>query len=255
MAPIKFEEHIKEQLEKRQISPSEASWDKLEARLDAAENKDRRNSKWWIGVAAAVVAVLVIAGSVFTAEDVTNTPQIVEQPVEKTSSPSVKEELKPETHIASEEVEKELFVEEDSEKTSGFRKPQENMKTEVAQTETVNQLKEKGITDSTSVNPAIQNQPEEAVFRSKLEEIIAAVNSAEREKGNIKNAEVNSLLAEAAKEISREAGMANATEVVDANALLRAVEGELDESFRQKVFEMLKEGVIKARTAVVTRNN
>ncbi|MDT0642377.1 hypothetical protein RM553_05975 [Zunongwangia sp. F363] len=252
MAPIKFEDHIKEQLEKRRIQPSGSGWDKLEARLDAAESKGGGNSKWWISIAAAVVAALVIAGFVFTTEDKINTPPIVEQPVEEFSAPSVKEKSKAEIEIALEEVEEQPEVKKTSERTSGFQKPPENTQSEIVEAQGV---KQEIITDSVPAHVATQKNPEEAVFRSKLEEVIAAVNSVETEEGGITDAEVNALLAEAAKEISRESGKEYSTGMVDASALLEDVEGELDESFRQKVFEMLKDGVIKARTAVATRNN
>ncbi|WP_373057085.1 hypothetical protein [Zunongwangia sp. H14] len=255
MAPIKFEEHIKEQLEKRQIKPSESGWNKLEARLDATKGKSGGNSRWWIGVAAAVVAALVIAGFVFTAKDPVTTPQIVEQPVEKTAVPSVKEATPPETGIASEEVEEEPKERRNSGKAPAFQRPAEGRESEIAATEKENSAEESVAADSVSINPENQHKPEEAVFRSKLEEVIAKVNSAETEEGEITDTEVNALLAEAAKEISRNSRAEYSAGLVDANALLEDVEAEVDESFRQKVFEMLKDGVIKARTAVATRNN
>ena len=47
MAPIKFEENIKDKLEKRIIDPSVNSWNKLSDRLD--KHKDGSNNKkiWW----------------------------------------------------------------------------------------------------------------------------------------------------------------------------------------------------------------
>jgi len=38
-------------------------------------------------------------------------------------------------------------------------------------------------------------------------------------------------------------------------ALLTEVEGELDQSFRDQIFEKLKSGFLKVRTAVADRNN
>ncbi|MBT8296363.1 MAG: hypothetical protein KJO51_08095, partial [Gramella sp.] len=58
MAPIKFEEHIKDKLEQREIQPSAGSWDTLSSRLNASEK--RSGNKWWLPAAAAV-AVIIIA--------------------------------------------------------------------------------------------------------------------------------------------------------------------------------------------------
>ena len=42
MAPIKFEEQLKDKLEKRTMSPSAESWAKLSDRLDAEDQKNKR---------------------------------------------------------------------------------------------------------------------------------------------------------------------------------------------------------------------
>ena len=41
MAPIKFEENIKDKLEKRTLTPSSESWSKLSERLDAEDNSSK----------------------------------------------------------------------------------------------------------------------------------------------------------------------------------------------------------------------
>lgn len=73
------------------------------------------------------------------------------------------------------------------------------------------------------------------------------------ENGTVTDAEVNELLAEAAREISQQRNFYNRGKV-DADALLADVESEIDQSFRREVFEMLKDGFQKARTAIVSRN-
>ncbi|PHQ62576.1 MAG: hypothetical protein COC08_00130 [Maribacter sp.] len=68
------------------------------------------------------------------------------------------------------------------------------------------------------------------------------------------DAEVDSLLRKAQEEI-----LANKIfgedYSVDAMALLNEVEDELDQSFRDQIFETLKIGFLKVRTAVANRNN
>ena len=60
MAPIKFEENIKNKLEKRTINPSEDSWAKLSNKLDEQEGKSNKKIVWWIGIAASLVGVFLV---------------------------------------------------------------------------------------------------------------------------------------------------------------------------------------------------
>ncbi|HSP40854.1 MAG TPA: hypothetical protein VLN46_05425, partial [Gillisia sp.] len=86
------------------------------------------------------------------------------------------------------------------------------------------------------------------------EEIIAEVSRKEGVAGIPTNNEIDALLYKAASEISLERRNISSTGTVDAGDLLFAVEMELEESFREKVFDILKESYLKARTAVANRN-
>lgn len=68
--------------------------------------------------------------------------------------------------------------------------------------------------------------------------------------------EVDALLAQAASEISRgrKSQFYSSNYEISANALLAEVEDEIYQSFKAKVFEVLKEGYLKAKTAVANRN-
>ena len=70
----------------------------------------------------------------------------------------------------------------------------------------------------------------------------------------VTDAEVDSLLKRAQDEILRDK-LFNTDKSVDAMALLTEVEGELDQSFRDQIFNSLKASFIKVRTAVADRNN
>ena len=116
MAPIKFEEHIKEQLEERRISASAASWEKLSARLDENENRQKSNKKWWLGIAALLVIAISVGGFMLKSENGTIEEQIVDTPSEKTSEEILKpvensgipsEEKENSSAIAAEEIKRE----------------------------------------------------------------------------------------------------------------------------------------------------
>ena len=84
--------------------------------------------------------------------------------------------------------------------------------------------------------------------------MVAQVELLENNNISISNTEIDSLLRKAQDEILTDK-IFNQEGKVDALALLNEVEGELDISFREQIFESLKTGFLKVRTAVADRNN
>ena len=66
MAPIKFEDNIREKLEGREIEPSSDAWKKLSKRLDE-NSKKKSNYTLWYAIAASIIGAL-IAVSVFSSK-------------------------------------------------------------------------------------------------------------------------------------------------------------------------------------------
>ena len=67
--------------------------------------------------------------------------------------------------------------------------------------------------------------------------------------------EIDALLNEAEKAIFKEKIKSANTQTVDADALLQDVEADLQQSFRDRVFEALKTSYETVKTAVAERNN
>ncbi|PKD16548.1 hypothetical protein APR41_09415 [Salegentibacter salinarum] len=249
----KFEENAREKMGKRQIQPSVQSWEKLEAKLNAEENITSQTP--WKYIAAAV-AVLLIAGTFMRNNNFSESPQVVEEPVnEIIEKPEVKQEFTQEnnTQIASEESKEgeEVSVEKNG-KNEIAAKAETFVKEEIAKTpiSEENKYEEAIALETISLEPPIS---EEKLIQSKLEEVIAATAKNEE----ISEDEIDGLLAQAASEISRERNNSqfyNSNTEINANALLAEVEDEIYQSFKAKVFEVLKEGYLKAKTAVANRN-
>ena len=249
----KFEENTREILGKREIKPSAQSWEKLEAKLDAEAHKTSRTP--WKYIAAAV-AVLLIAGTFMWNNKFSESPQVVEEPVnEIIKKPEVRQEFTQEnkTQIASEEIKKEKEIStENNTKNDIVAVPEISVEEEIAETPIFeeNRYEEAVVLESLSLEPPIL---EEKLIQSKLEEVIAATSKNDE----ISEDEVDALLAQAASEISRErknSQFYNSNTEISANALLAEVEDEIYQSFKAKVFEVLKEGYLKAKTAVANRN-
>ncbi|MDT0684802.1 hypothetical protein [Autumnicola psychrophila] len=260
MAPNKFEKHIKEQLEKRQISPSEDSWDKLSRKLDAEEkNSSGISRKWWMGIAAAAITALLI-GTFLLKTDISNTsPSIVDNPTEENKAAPENANYRPEERIASEENEVEEFSE------ANFNSPEEksvqkqekavNNTQIVAVTAEIPKKIEENTINESKIPTSEEELTKNEILKSKLEQIIAEIAAKEAQGPELTNNEVDQLLASAAKEISKSSQFQYTAGSVDALSLLADVEEELDASFRDKVFDMLKDGFVKARTAVAARND
>ena len=103
--------------------------------------------------------------------------------------------------------------------------------------------------ENISLAPPVQ---EETPAKTQLEEAIAMVVS-EKAKRDLTDAEVDDLLLEAASRLTRQQTFEDSGSV-NASVLLADVETELDQSFRQKVFELLKEGFKEASYAFTNRN-
>ena len=114
MSPIKFEENIKEELEKRTISVSGDAWDKLSNRLETSQNS-KKKSFWWIGIAASAVIGLWIAVEVVNTQNVVAPSIVIEPEIEKEipvindrSSPQEIEVLVVQENVASKELQVEM---------------------------------------------------------------------------------------------------------------------------------------------------
>ncbi|MDX1471677.1 MAG: hypothetical protein R3213_09300 [Flavobacteriaceae bacterium] len=248
MAPIKFEENMQERLESRRLQPSADSWDKLASRLDKAE-KPNKNKFWFFGIAAGIL-LLVSTGLLFFQQGTAPEPEqtIVEVSNQEKSSENT-DSNKPENLIDNpSEVIKESATEvvqsdsekvqtsttEKSQKLTTFSKP---IKEEIAQVE-------KGSSQNLSSN---SKEP------SLITEISPIVET-DITQAETTDDELNALLNSARMSIAQENGVKENVNV-EANDLLQEIESDIQESFRDKMFEVLVNGYKSVRTAVADRNN
>ena len=260
MAPIKFEEHVKEKLDGREIKPSAGSWDKLNSRLD--KNEKSSATRWWIPAVAAV-AVLLIASIFFVKQQgqVLENPEIVDAPKEENLQ-KPQEEAQPETQLTSEENNQQSVQKKKDKVTAKpdiFKTKTEPADQRVAGNdkkveETLEVIPQKAeIFETDFESPVIADESSEDL-QKKIQDVLIKISEEEKASGNFTDAEVDALLAEAATEISRERDLYKSGSV-NAAELLADVEYEVDESFRKEVFDFLKEEFLKAKTAVATRND
>ncbi len=240
MAPIKFEKKIKELFESREIEPSADAWNKVASQLGSSPAK-RNFRPWYYWVAASIAFIIFVVGwSVKKANhsEMDTTPIVV--------SPTTQDALKPQSEVP--EIKKETGI---SSVNDDVGKPEQQL----IVTQTLSN-QESELAEFQEHHPSIESQPENAgdiLLDEKISELLIQVGQMEASENGVTEAEVDSLLREAQRALLADKEFKEESRSNGAS-LLAEVEGELDESFRDQVFEKLKLGFIKVRTAVADRN-
>lgn len=246
MEPNNIENQIREKLNSREIQPSEMAWDRLDAMLSVAEEKKTKRfpflSFQFIGIAASILVFLSV-GLFFInqKEEVSGTDnQIVTKEVEnnKEQNDSVitKQNF---TNEITNQQEEQVAVTIDN-------KPQIINK---KSSESFNQNNQK-----TGVNPIINKEKEieyqatEVIAQKDMPRIISQEKIEMPKKVAVN---VDDLLASVEKTSKKEA---NAKVKVNANSLLSQVDGELEQTFRQKVINKIGKNYQEVKVALANRN-
>lgn len=237
MEPNKLEKQFREQLNSREIKPSEIAWDKLDAMLNVAEKKPKRNFKW-IYAAATVLGFLLVSTVYFnrfeTLKINKNTPIVLEE----------KRDL--------DNLEKPKRINEVSN----------------------NQIKEKplkqqniiciGNTNLSNLPKQVNSKEEEVLLINKSKENVVAVNSSEKENDQSirRNRYISAekLLAEVSntkyetKAIEKTLEKTRSAISVNPNDLLLNAETELNQSYRESALDRFNKKLNAVKTVIVNRN-
>lgn len=265
MAPIKFEENIKSKLDERTIKPSPAAWERISQKLDASDQKKKRNrlAPWLI--AASISAILILAGTVFFGG---RQMQPLENQLVNTPVDTVEQEVKqvvPKNKIIEEKVvEKTPVVE-----SYAAAEKVDNASAKAIKT-TPNSAIQKPKSDATSTTDAVAlNDKEQAekvidpekspafenALDAKVAQLLAEVEAMAKADRDVSQNDIDALLRGAQRELTQERIFQTPSKDLSALALLQEVEGELDQSFRDKVFDELSKRFSQAREAIASRNN
>lgn len=250
MVPNKFEEQVREQLNSREIQPSENAWDRLDAMLSVAEEKKTKRSFGWLYIAASIL-VFVTAGLFFfnqNTSEITPDATIVNQEVTKDSVNDSSEKIQNE--VPTEKMQPLVQVEENT--TQPTTPNTQSTSTYNLQPTTNNQVSiiksNQSIAQKSTPNQT-KNTP------SPKQEVIAQNN----EKSDVKNpipVFSNPINSENKEVIAQnELNQKPSTKVtVSANSLLSQVDGELDLTFREKVLQKVSKNYKEVKVALSTRN-
>ncbi len=246
MEPDKFEKHIKYKLMEREIKPSAKAWNKVFSQLKAPVRK-KTNRIVWYGVAASFVGVLIVATIYFKNQ---KTPVQTKFEVVETHSEPIINDSEQEVKKIEGNTREEGLVMSEERVTKENAKPKKEVDLEqVFGFQIVVAEKNMGVKEKVTII-----SESEKIIDMKIAEVVAQIDFLEKNNLPVSDAEVDSLLRNAQEELLADK-LFNREGKVDAMALLNEVEGELDKSFREQIFESLKTGFLKVRTAIADRNN
>ncbi|WP_010228911.1 hypothetical protein [Gillisia marina] len=256
METERFEDKIRRQLQDREITPSAGSWDKLSAKLDTTQDK-KKPFAFWMGIAASIIGGILILSLAFNNATPSDAPQIVDIPTEKVEAEKTPKEISNEILIETEKEPTQLATSEAKNRPVTPNKKsivalekdiQQNNREAVAIIDNESLLKRQSIITSSEIT-------NDNILDLKLTDALTGVITQTENGQTVTDEEINKLLAEAAAKISQDRYKSDfAVGKINAQDLLQDVEFEMDNSFRDKIFEMLKEGYSKAKTAVANRN-
>ncbi|MCA0154302.1 hypothetical protein [Winogradskyella vincentii] len=261
MAPIKFEEQLKEKLEKRTLTPSSDGWANLSNRLDADDKKSKRPIYWWLSIAAMLVIMIAITIQVFNKDGVTEiSSEIVNEEsneikdnedailINNEDNQLVSEEVSPKEQIQEEEKTENSIIDNNIKQlVENKSAPKTKLVSNTKKVEVKNLELESHKAD---INQNIIKNPE--IDKTAVAEVIENI----KETSAIQlDREVDSLLKLASKQLTTNKLIKESSKTVDANALLEEVQDDMGQSFRSRVFEALKDSYETVKTAVAQRNN
>lgn len=249
---MKLEDNIRESLQTRELRPSKDSWERLAGRLDGAQKPERKIKPWWIGaVAAAVITLFTLTFLLKKDENVALPIFVNTNGVEKPSEsvqPVIKFQEQKQQGTSAQGVAPALVK---SEKTSNKNDVKQEITPQLEKNiKIVAQVEDDKIEDA--IKPPM-NQTD--LENHKISEIVAHIQKLSSQGETVTDATIETLLQKAQMEIANEAVLNQSFASVNAQSLLQDVESDLQKSFRNKVFDALKNSYEIVKTAVAERQN
>lgn len=231
MEPNKLENDFRNKLNQREIQPSEKAWDRLDAMLSVTEKK--KPNRTWMYVAASFLGFLLVGTLFFKQSEVE---------IEKTNQVITLEEKN--------NTEKEITP------VKTFEKPFELKSQQAIVNHKIHQKSsEKSELAKNEVAVEKIVKEEFSIEDVKAQEVAQQIAELSQSGKEVTDQEINDLLNKAKRDIAKQRILKNSTQKIDAMALLLDAEKGLDNSFKQRVFELLKDGFKETKTFVAERNN
>jgi hypothetical protein len=227
-----IENQIKEKINAREIMPSTASWDRLDAMLTVAEKKPKRNFRWFY-VAASIFGFLLIGTLYFNQND---KQAFIAKDTIVVNEPKVIPEIK--TTPAKNNLPKRVEIAKIIEKQFVLTKTKSEVVSDSVLSNSGIQVAETEIIPE-QIIPIINQKAEQKIVQRKssyvnVDELLASVDNASPKKSS---------------------AVAQSNVKVNSNELLNQVDGELDLTFREKAIKTVKQNFKAVKLALSNRNS
>nr|WP_315195872.1 hypothetical protein [uncultured Flavobacterium sp.] len=236
MEPNKIEKQFKEQLNSREIKPSEMAWNKLDAMLTIADDKPKRYFKWMY-VAASIFGFLLVGTVYFshfeTVEINKDAPIVLEQ---KRNINNLEESKIINKGVLREQIQKQVAKTRIVVAYSNDPKKQLNQLKNKEEPSIINHSKENSVIVNSSENKNCQSTAKNKYISA--EKLLAEVSDAKFE-----TKATDETIEKTRKAIS-----------VNPNDLLLNAEKELNQSFRESALERFNKKFNAVKTVLVNRN-
>lgn len=245
MEPNKLETQFKEQLNSREIKPSEMAWSKLDAMLSVADSsnseqaKQKQKTKFpWMFMAASFVGFLLIGTIYFNGIETVKidkgNPVVIEQKIDRDNleAPEIINETVLPSQVQKTIVETHKVVADNN----NLKKQPKQLNNKEEEALIINQSKE---------NDAVVNSSENKNYQS------TSVNkyiSAEKLLAEVTNTKFEPKATDKTIEKTRKAI------AVNPNSLLENAETELNQSFRESALNKFNKNFNAIKTVLVNRN-
>ncbi|HTG66117.1 MAG TPA: hypothetical protein VL859_07060 [Flavobacterium sp.] len=235
MEPNKLETQFREQLNSREIKPSEMAWTKLDTMLSSTEKPKAKFP--WLYVAASFTALLLIGTVYFTFQEKIIKTQKNEVVIQKKVDTKIKAITSDSVNLKMEK--KESIVQIIQKSTSKSNQSSELKQESVAVRNEVSVINQNKDYDSVAVS--FEKKKIQSKSKSKyvsVEKLLSEVSNAQFESQT-----TDQINKKASKHIS-----------VNPNRLLSDVETELNQSFRESALERVNKNFKVIKTVLVNRN-
>lgn len=240
MAQNKLENQIQEQLNAREIQPTEMAWDRLDSMLSVAESKNTKKAPFisfrFIGIAASFLVFLSLGILYFNQSKPENKPENNVVVTEKNNNNDSINDIKIGSQVA--------------------QTTHDNPQPTTNESQPISNKSSKGFNQNqkTTLN-SINNKEKTIPFKS-VETIVQKEESTTTLKKEVNSKptyiNVDELLASVEKQPKT---TTKGTSIkVDANSLLSEVDGQLEQTFREKVISRIGKSYQNAKTALANRN-
>jgi len=233
MEPNKLEKQFREQLNSREIKPSEMAWTKLDTMLSATEKPKAKFP--WLYVAASFTALLLIGTVYFTFQEKTIKTQKNEVVIQKTVDTKIKAITSDSVNLKMEKKESIVqIIQKSTSKSNQSSELKQESVTVRNEVSVINQNK-----DYDSVAVSFEKKNFQSMTKNKYvsaEKLLAEISNTKFESANVT--------------------MGNTTKTISVNpqVLLSNAENELNQSFKESALDRFNKKFKTIKTVLANRN-